>query len=93
MEPRPGRYSGLENLSLIPGSVGAAPIQNIGAYGVELADVFFELEAVEIATGIVRRFSRADCRFGYRDSVFKNELLDQFVITHGPPSTSHYGLH
>lgn len=72
---------GLENLSLIPGTVGAAPIQNIGAYGVELAQVFNHLEAVELASGSMRRFGAADCRFGYRDSVFKNELKGQYFIT------------
>ncbi len=72
---------GLENLSLIPGSVGSAPIQNIGAYGVELKDCFVSCEAVEVATGRKRLFSLEDCRFGYRESFFKQEGKGKFVIT------------
>lgn len=72
---------GLENLSLIPGNIGAAPIQNIGAYGVELVDVFHELQALHIHTGEIQRFNADDCRFAYRDSVFKGELKDQYIIT------------
>ena len=74
-------YAGLENLSLIPGSVGAAPIQNIGAYGVELQDVFHSCTALEIATGNFKTFTKADCRFDYRESIFKNDLKDQYIIT------------
>ncbi|MET0357436.1 MAG: UDP-N-acetylmuramate dehydrogenase [Cellvibrio sp.] len=73
-------YWGLENLSLIPGNVGAAPIQNIGAYGVELKDVFSELSALEIQSGLTITFTHEACRFAYRDSVFKNKLKDQFII-------------
>lgn len=74
-------FGGLENLSLIPGNVGASPMQNIGAYGVEIKDVFEELEAVHLADGSVKRFSLEECEFGYRDSVFKNKYRNQFVIT------------
>jgi UDP-N-acetylmuramate dehydrogenase len=74
-------YAGIENLSLIPGSVGASPIQNIGAYGVELKDVFDSCKAFEIATGKFKTFTKADCRFGYRDSVFKTQLKEQYIIT------------
>lgn len=74
-------FAGIENLSLIPGTVGASPIQNIGAYGVELKDVFESCQAFEIATGQLKIFGYADCKFGYRDSVFKNELKNQFIIT------------
>jgi len=72
---------GVENLSLIPGTVGAAPIQNIGAYGVELQDVFVKLEVVELATGTLKTFYKEDCQFGYRNSIFKNEYKGQFCIT------------
>ncbi|SEA88176.1 UDP-N-acetylmuramate dehydrogenase [Pedobacter hartonius] len=74
-------FAGLENLSLIPGTVGASPIQNIGAYGVELKDVFESCTAFEIATGEIRGFDFADCQFAYRDSIFKNELRGQYIIT------------
>jgi UDP-N-acetylmuramate dehydrogenase len=73
-------YAGIENLSLIPGSVGASPIQNIGAYGVELKDAFISCKAFEIAAGAFKTFTKADCKFGYRESVFKNELKGQYII-------------
>jgi UDP-N-acetylmuramate dehydrogenase len=74
-------FAGMENLSLIPGSVGASPIQNIGAYGVELKDVFESCRAFEITTGQIKTFTNQDCRFGYRESVFKSTLKGQFIIT------------
>lgn len=74
--------AGMENLALIPGSVGASPMQNIGAYGVEVKDVFEQLEAFHIDDRKPVTFSNQDCEFGYRESVFKNRYRDQFVITH-----------
>ncbi len=74
-------YGGLENMSLIPGNTGTAPIQNIGAYGVELKDIFESCEAMEIAAKQIRTFSTDDCQFGYRDSYFKNEGKGKYIIT------------
>ncbi|MCX6234013.1 MAG: UDP-N-acetylmuramate dehydrogenase [Bacteroidetes bacterium] len=73
-------YAGLENLSLIPGSTGAAPVQNIGAYGAEFGNCFKELEAIHTTTGQFRHFSKSDCAFSYRNSVFKSNLKDQYAI-------------
>lgn len=74
------KWAGLENLSLIPGNVGASPMQNIGAYGVELSLVFWNLEAFHIKEKKIYTFTETDCEFGYRESIFKKELKDQFII-------------
>ena len=73
-------WCGVENLSLIPGNIGASPMQNIGAYGVEIKDVFHELEAYHIHDHVSRKFSLSECNFGYRESIFKQQYRDQFVI-------------
>ena len=74
-------FGGVENLSLIPGTVGAAPMQNIGAYGVEIREVIHNVEAIEKKSGMSRTFSAEECAFGYRESIFKQELKDQYFIS------------
>ena len=74
-------FGGIENLTLIPGSVGAAPIQNIGAYGQELSDTIESLKGIFIEDGTVKSFSKSDCNFSYRNSIFKKELKNKFIIT------------
>tara|TARA_B100000902_G_scaffold19405_1_gene23257 strand:+ start:559 stop:1575 length:1017 start_codon:yes stop_codon:yes gene_type:complete len=73
--------SGIENLALIPGSVGASPMQNIGAYGVEVKDTIYKVNAIEIKKQTVRIFSNHDCKFQYRSSIFKNKLKNKYIIT------------
>ena len=74
-------YWGIENMSLIPGTVGAAPMQNIGAYGTELNDILLNVETFEIETGLKKTFSKEECKLGYRESVFKNELKEKYFIS------------
>lgn len=75
------KYWGIENLSLIPGTVGAAPVQNIGAYGVEIKDFLESVEAYDIETGTKKTFSNNECEFGYRESVFKNKMKGKYFIS------------
>ena len=75
-------YAGIENLSLIPGTVGAAPIQNIGAYGVELQESLYEVHAIKLANNTSVVFNNQACAFGYRDSIFKHTLKNKYIITH-----------
>lgn len=74
-------FGGLENMSLIPGNVGTTPVQNIGAYGAEIKDTFVSCDAINIATREMKTFSKEECNFGYRESIFKHEVKDQFIIT------------
>ena len=74
--------SGMENLSYIPGEVGASAVQNVGAYGVEAKDVITEVRALDMSDGSERVFTNAECRYGYRDSIFKGELRGKYIITH-----------
>lgn len=74
-------FGGLENMSLIPGNVGTTPVQNIGAYGTEMKDTFVSCEAITIENQEIKTFTKEECNFGYRESIFKNEAKDQYVIT------------
>jgi UDP-N-acetylmuramate dehydrogenase len=75
-------WAGIENLSLIPGTVGASPIQNIGAYGVEVKDTIDSVETIEIETCVKKRFTAVECNFGYRESVFKKSLKGKYIVTY-----------
>lgn len=94
-------YDGIENMAAIPGTVGAAPVQNIAAYGHNQEDVFESLEAVELSTGTSKTFQKKNCKFEYRDSIFKNELKDKFAVVavryrlkkSFKPNTSYYEIH
>ncbi|KIA99310.1 MULTISPECIES: UDP-N-acetylmuramate dehydrogenase [unclassified Flavobacterium] len=74
-------FGGLENMSLIPGNVGTTPVQNIGAYGTEIKDTFVSCQAMNIETQEIKTFTHAECNFGYRESIFKHEVKDQYIIT------------
>jgi UDP-N-acetylmuramate dehydrogenase len=74
-------FGGLENMSLIPGNVGTTPVQNIGAYGTEIKDTFVSCDAMNIATQQMKTFTKEECNFGYRESIFKHDVKDQFIIT------------
>jgi len=74
-------FGGLENMSLIPGNVGTTPVQNIGAYGTEIKDTFVSCEAINIESLELKTFTNAECNFGYRESIFKNQVKDQYIIT------------
>jgi UDP-N-acetylmuramate dehydrogenase len=91
-------YGGTENLSLIPGNIGASPVQNIGAYGVEVKDIIDTVEALNIETNKIETLTNSDCKFGYRNSAFKNKLKGKYIITgvtfklyKKPKFTTHYG--